>query len=43
MIILIDAGHGVTSEERGKFSPKLDSSLNIGDEFTNGGRFREWK
>ena len=43
MIILIDNGHGVTSEERGKFSPKLDDSINIGSEFTNKGRFREWK
>jgi len=43
MIILIDAGHGVTSEARGKFSPLLDNSMNIGSEFTNGGRFREWK
>lgn len=43
MIILIDNGHGQNTEQNGKFSPKLDSSLNIGDEFTNGGRFREWK
>lgn len=43
MIILIDAGHGVTSEERGKFSPLLDKTMKIGSEFTNGGRFREWK
>ena len=43
MIILIDNGHGSNTEQNGKMSPKLDSSLNISDEFTNGGRFREWK
>ena len=43
MIILIDNGHGSTTEERGKFSPLLDKSMNIGGEFTNGRRFREWK
>lgn len=43
MIILIDNGHGSTSELRGKFSPKLDETMKIGSEFTNGGRFREWK
>lgn len=43
MIILIDNGHGSNTEQNGKMSPKLDSSMNIGDEFTNGGRFREWK
>lgn len=44
MIILIDNGHGVTSQERGKFSPLLkDSGLDISDEFVHDGRFREWK
>ena len=44
MIILIDNGHGVTSEERGKFSPLLENTgLKISSEFTNKGRFREWK
>lgn len=43
MIILIDNGHGSNTEQNGKFSPKLTSDMKIGDEFTNGGRFREWK
>ena len=43
MIILIDNGHGCDTESKGKFSPKLDETIKIGDEFTNGGRFREWK
>ena len=43
MIILIDNGHGNNTEQNGKYSPKLDSSMNIGSEFTNNGRFREWK
>ena len=43
MIILIDNGHGNNTEQNGKFSPKLDDSMNIGSEFTNKGRFREWK
>jgi N-acetylmuramoyl-L-alanine amidase len=44
MIVLIDAGHGSTSEERGKYSPLLKGSgLDIPSEFTNNGRFREWK
>ena len=43
MIILIDNGHGSNTEQNGKFSPKLDETFKIGDEFTNGGRFREWK
>lgn len=43
MIILIDAGHGSNTEQNGKFSPKLTSDMKIGGEFTNGGRFREWK
>lgn len=41
MIILVIAGHG--SGVKGKYSPKLDPSMNIGSEFTDGGRFREWK
>jgi N-acetylmuramoyl-L-alanine amidase len=43
MIILIDNGHGQNTEQNGKFSPLLDESMNIGSEFTNKGRFREWK
>ena len=43
MIILIDNGHGSNTEQNGKFSPKLDETFNIGEEFTNVGRFREWK
>lgn len=43
MVILIDNGHGSNTEQNGKFSPKLDNSMNIPSEFTNGGRFREWK
>ena len=43
MIILIDNGHGVDSESKGKFSPLIDESMKIGKEFTNKGRFREWK
>ena len=44
MIILIDAGHGYNTQQNGKFSPLLDGSgLNIGNEFTDKGRFREWK
>ena len=43
MIILIDNGHGSNTEQNGKYSPKLTADMNIGSEFTNGGRFREWK
>ena len=44
MIILIDNGHGSNTEQNGKFSPLLeDTSLKISSEFTNKGRFREWK
>lgn len=43
MIILIDAGHGCNTEQNGKYSPVLDSSMKIGSEFTDKGRFREWK
>ena len=44
MVILIDNGHGVNTEQNGKYSPLLEGSgLNIGSEFTNKGRFREWK
>ena len=43
MIILIDNGHGSNTEQNGKFSPLLDETVKIGDEFTNKGRFREWK
>lgn len=41
MIILIDAGHG--KDTKGKQSPKLDATMNIGDEFTEDGRFKEYK
>lgn len=43
MIILIDNGHGSNTEQNGKFSPILGEDMKIGDEFTNKGRFREWK
>lgn len=44
MIILIDNGHGSNTEQNGKFSPLLKGSgLDIPSEFTNNGRFREWK
>lgn len=43
MIVLIDNGHGSNTEQNGKFSPKLTDDMKIGSEFTNGGRFREWK
>ena len=41
MVILIDNGHG--AEVKGKQSPVLDSTIKIGSEFTENGRFREWK
>ena len=41
MVILIDAGHGV--QTLGKCSPLLDDSIKIGVEFTEKGRFKEWK
>lgn len=45
MIILIDNGHGYDTEKTGsKCSPLLKGSgLNISEEFTSNGRFREWK
>lgn len=43
MIILIDNGHGSNTEQNGKFSPKLDDTIKIGEEFISGNRFREWK
>jgi N-acetylmuramoyl-L-alanine amidase len=43
MIILIDNGHGNNTEQNGKFSPLLNDSIKISSEFTNNGRFREWK
>lgn len=43
MVILIDGGHGSNTEQNGKFSPLLESDMKIGNEFTNKGRFREWK
>ena len=43
MVILIDNGHGSDTEKKGKFSPLLDESIKVDKEFTNGGRFREWK
>lgn len=41
MVVLIDNGHGV--QTLGKKSPILDDSIKIGDEFTENGRFKEWK
>jgi N-acetylmuramoyl-L-alanine amidase len=41
MVILIDNGHG--SQVLGKQSPILDDSIKIGGEFTEKGRFKEWK
>ena len=41
MVILIDNGHG--SQVLGKQSPILDDSIKIGGEFTENGRFKEWK
>lgn len=43
MVILIDNGHGSNTEQNGKFSPLLENDMKIGNEFTNKGRFREWK
>lgn len=41
MVILIDNGHG--SGVIGKQSPLLDDTIKIGGEFTENGRFKEWK
>ena len=41
MIILIDNGYGYNT--LGKNSPVIDSSMKIGQEFTDNGRFKEWK
>ena len=41
MIILIDNGHGENC--KGKTSPLLTEDMKIDAEFTNKGRFREWK
>ena len=41
MIILIDNGHGSTTQ--GKQSPTLDNSFIVNNEFTEKGRFKEWK
>ena len=41
MVILVDFGHG--NNTQGKQSPVLDSSFKIGNEFTEGNRFKEWK
>ena len=44
MVILIDNGHGQDTESKAKFSPLLKGSgLEIDEEFTSNGRFREWK
>lgn len=43
MIILIDNGHGENTEKNGKFSPVLDETIKIPNEFVNNGKFREWK
>jgi N-acetylmuramoyl-L-alanine amidase len=41
MVILIDSGHGYNTN--GKQSPLLSEDFNIGSEFTENGRFKEWK
>ena len=41
MIILIDAGHGSTT--LGKQSPVLSEEMSISSDFTENGRFKEWK
>jgi len=42
MVILIDNGHG--NGVKGKYSPLLkNSGVEVGDEFKENGRFREWK
>lgn len=40
-VCVIDSGHGISTETSAKFSPKLDSNMNIPAEFCSGGRFRE--
>jgi hypothetical protein len=39
--IFIDSGHGISTELKQKFSPKLNESMNIPKEFTSENRFRE--
>ena len=41
MVVLVDNGHGFNTS--GKFSPRLDSSITIPNEFIVDGRFKEWK
>lgn len=41
MVILIDSGHGYNTN--GKQSPLLLEDFKIGSEFTENGRFKEWK
>ena len=41
MVILIDSGHGY--DTNGKQSPLLSEDFKIGSEFTENGRFKEWK
>ena len=41
MVILIDSGHGYNTN--GKQSPLLSEDFKIGSEFTENGRFKEWK
>ena len=41
MVILIDNGHGYNTN--GKQSPLLSEDFKIGSEFTENGRFKEWK
>ena len=39
--IFIDSGHGISTELKQKFSPKLNESMNIPKVFTSENRFRE--
>jgi N-acetylmuramoyl-L-alanine amidase len=39
--IFIDSGHGITTELKQKFSPRLNEDMNIPKVFTSDGRFRE--
>lgn len=40
-VIIIDSGHGISSEKSAKFSPLLEKNMNIPSEFCSDGRFRE--
>lgn len=41
IIIFVDPGHGISTENKQKFSPKLTADMGIPTEFISGGRFRE--